>query len=102
MSAPLRLSSSDSRTDADNLGRSTTLLESESYGLAKAMTQQSLVKHFLTEGDRMIVGRVSPLKDQGGYAVATNYGSFTPRQILMCACARLLSISSSTNRFARR
>lgn len=39
------------------------------------MTQQSVVKHFLTEGDRMLVARLSPLRDQGGYAVATNYGA---------------------------
>lgn len=38
------------------------------------MTLQSLVKHFLTEADRLVVSRFSPLKDQGGYAIATNYG----------------------------
>lgn len=39
------------------------------------MTLQSVLKHFLTEGDRIIVSRVSPLKNQGGYAIATNYGT---------------------------
>ena len=43
--------------------------------LAGAMTLQSVFKHFLTEGDKFVVSRVSPLADQGGYAVASNYGT---------------------------
>ena len=35
---------------------------------------QSIVKHFLTEGDKLIISWFSPLHDQGGYAIATNYG----------------------------
>ncbi|EJT51448.1 oligosaccharide transporter [Trichosporon asahii var. asahii CBS 2479] len=42
--------------------------------LAWANTRQSVVKHVLTEADRIAVGRISPLGDQGGYAVAMNYG----------------------------
>jgi len=38
------------------------------------MTTQSIVKHFLTEGDKLIISWFSPLHDQGGYAIATNYG----------------------------
>lgn len=38
------------------------------------MTGQSVVKHFLTEGDKFLVSRLSPLEDQGGYAIASNYG----------------------------
>jgi len=38
------------------------------------MTMQSLIKHILTEGDKFIVTQISPLADQGGYAVASNYG----------------------------
>lgn len=38
------------------------------------MTLQSLVKHFLTEGDKFILSWFSPLQDQGGYAIAVNYG----------------------------
>ena len=41
------------------------------------MTMQSLVKHFLTEGDKFVVTQISPLTDQGGYAVASNYGKPT-------------------------
>lgn len=43
--------------------------------LAVANTRQSLIKHVLTEGDRITVSRISPLEDQGGYAVAMNYGT---------------------------
>ncbi|KAG8780024.1 Oligosaccharide translocation protein rft1 [Ceratobasidium sp. 428] len=43
------------------------------------MTGQSIFKHFLTEGDRIVISRVSPLEDQGGYAVASNYGSLVAR-----------------------
>ncbi|KAF7305153.1 hypothetical protein MKEN_01230500 [Mycena kentingensis (nom. inval.)] len=43
------------------------------------MTSQSIVKHFLTEGDKFILGWFSPLQDQGGYAVAVNYGSLIAR-----------------------
>jgi hypothetical protein len=38
------------------------------------MTGQSVVKHVLTEGDKFILSWFSPLQDQGGYALAVNYG----------------------------
>jgi len=38
------------------------------------MTGQSLFKHVLTEGDKLILSWASPLQDQGGYAIAVNYG----------------------------
>lgn len=49
------------------------------------MTLQSVFKHFLTEGDRFLVSKFSQLKDQGGYAIATNYGTpmFTFRMMMM-------------------
>ncbi|KAF8308913.1 Rft-1-domain-containing protein [Clavulina sp. PMI_390] len=43
------------------------------------MTLQSVFKHFLTEGDRFLVSKFSELEDQGGYAIATNYGSLIAR-----------------------
>jgi len=46
----------------------------EMMQLSFTMTLQSLVKHFLTEGDKMILSSFSPLHDQGGYALAVNYG----------------------------
>ncbi|KAJ3740191.1 Rft protein-domain-containing protein, partial [Lentinula detonsa] len=47
--------------------------------LSMTMTSQSLVKHFLTEGDKFILSWFSPLQDQGGYALAVNYGSLVAR-----------------------
>ncbi|TYJ56568.1 hypothetical protein B9479_002660 [Cryptococcus floricola] len=49
------------------------------YSLAMANTGQSFIKHVLTEADRFAVARLSPLDDQGGYAVAMNYGSLVAR-----------------------
>ncbi|KAH9054029.1 Rft protein-domain-containing protein [Lactarius deliciosus] len=37
------------------------------------MTAQSVMKHLLTEGDKLLISRLSPLADQGGYAIASNY-----------------------------
>jgi oligosaccharide translocation protein RFT1 len=44
------------------------------FRLSLTMISQSIVKHFLTEGDKLILSRFSPLQDQGGYAIAVNYG----------------------------
>ncbi|KAJ6582822.1 Rft protein-domain-containing protein [Mycena sp. CBHHK59/15] len=53
----------------------------EIFRLSLTMTYQSLIKHFLTEGDKLVLGWFSPLKDQGGYAIAVNYGSLIARII---------------------
>ncbi|KAH8914939.1 Rft-1-domain-containing protein [Atractiella rhizophila] len=50
-----------------------------SLDLAKSLTRQSLVKQFLSEGDKMIVSYISPPSQQGGYALALNYGSLIAR-----------------------
>jgi len=55
------------------------LFDEKTVALAWANTKQSFIKHFLTEADRIAVGAISPLSDQGGYAVAMNYGAL-PRQ----------------------
>jgi oligosaccharide translocation protein RFT1 len=49
--------------------------DTELLHLSGAMTAQSVVKHFLTEGDKLLISRLSPLADQGGYAIASNYGT---------------------------
>lgn len=49
-------------------------IDQETLYLSFTMTLQSLVKHFLTEGDKLILSWYSPLHDQGGYAIAVNYG----------------------------
>ncbi|WVF72258.1 hypothetical protein IAT40_007070 [Kwoniella sp. CBS 6097] len=51
----------------------------QTLSLAIANTGQSFIKHLLTEADRIAVARISPLDDQGGYAVAMNYGSLVAR-----------------------
>ncbi|CCM01181.1 uncharacterized protein FIBRA_03229 [Fibroporia radiculosa] len=53
--------------------------DSALLNLSIAMTAQSFIKHFLTEGDKFLLSRFSPLADQGGYAVASNYGSMVAR-----------------------
>lgn len=50
-------------------------LNKELKTISWALTKQSLVKQFLTESDKLVVGRLSELKDQGGYAIALNYGT---------------------------
>ena len=49
-------------------------IDYEAFKLSTTMTLQSLVKHILTEGDKIIISWFSPLQDQGGYALAVNYG----------------------------
>lgn len=46
--------------------------------LSATMTAQSVIKHVLTEGDKLMLTFFSPLQDQGGYAIAANYGTSTP------------------------
>jgi oligosaccharide translocation protein RFT1 len=53
----------------------TSYFDTELLNLSIAMTGQSVIKHFLTEGDKFLVSRLSPLEDQGGYAIASNYGA---------------------------
>jgi oligosaccharide translocation protein RFT1 len=59
--------------------------------LSLTMTSQSVIKHFLTEGDKMILSWCSPLQDQGGYAIAVNYGlsalSFSTQCIQLRSCS---------------
>ena len=57
--------------------------------LSGAMTAQSVVKHFLTEGDKLLISRLSPLEDQGGYAIASNYGALRSRTV---QCRRFIAI----------
>jgi oligosaccharide translocation protein RFT1 len=41
------------------------------------MTKQSLLKHVLTEGDKMLISALSSAEDGGAYAFAVNHGKFT-------------------------
>lgn len=51
-------------------------LNSQYLKLSMSMTTQSVFKHILTEGDKFLVSQISALEDQGGYALASNYGEF--------------------------
>lgn len=51
-------------------------VDSQLFRLSATMTFQSIVKHVLTEGDKLILSWFSPLQDQGGYALAVNYGAY--------------------------
>ncbi|POV96007.1 hypothetical protein PSTT_15903 [Puccinia striiformis] len=49
------------------------------YSLCWALTRQSIIKQFLTEGDKLIVSKICPIANQGAYALAMNYGSLVAR-----------------------
>ena len=63
------------QTNPNGNSTTTSYFDAELLNLSVAMTGQSVVKHFLTEGDKFLVSRLSPLEDQGGYAIASNYGA---------------------------
>jgi oligosaccharide translocation protein RFT1 len=42
--------------------------------LSLTLTKQSMLKHVLTEGDKMLVSALSSDRDQGVYALVVNYG----------------------------
>ena len=68
------------------------------FHLSVTMTLQSIVKHFLTEGDKFLVSYWSPLQDQGGYAIAVNYGTtwsclIVPRLIYLLQAPSSLALS---------
>ena len=52
-------------------------LDRKQVGMAFVFTQQSLFKHLLTQGDKIVLTLASSLFDQGVYAVVTNYGTHT-------------------------
>ncbi|ORY99436.1 Rft protein-domain-containing protein [Syncephalastrum racemosum] len=47
--------------------------------LATTLTKQSLLKHVLTEGDKMLISALSSDENQGVYAFVVNYGSLVVR-----------------------
>jgi oligosaccharide translocation protein RFT1 len=46
-----------------------------------SMYLQSAIKHFLTQGDSIIIALFSTLSDQGVYALASNYGGLVARMV---------------------
>lgn len=71
--------------------------------LAGTMSAQSVVKHFLTQGDTFLVSLLSTPRAQGVYALAGNYGGLVARLLFQpveessrAYFSRLLSSASKT------
>ncbi|KAL9938224.1 hypothetical protein V8E36_002847 [Tilletia maclaganii] len=56
-------------------------LDASTLSLTWVLFKQSLLKHLLTESDKLAVARIGTLSDQGGYALASNYGSLVARML---------------------
>ncbi|WFD35507.1 Oligosaccharide translocation protein rft1 [Malassezia cuniculi] len=54
-------------------------VDGETRSLASYTLLQSLTKQTLAEGDKLAVAQLAPLSEQGGYALASNYGSLVAR-----------------------
>jgi len=74
-------------------------LDLQLFRLSATMTWQSLVKHVLTEGDKLILSWFSPLQDQGGYALAVNYGTCVLYSFLAIVYCRV-RIVAGAHRFS--
>ncbi|KAH9823224.1 Rft protein-domain-containing protein [Melampsora americana] len=80
---------SDTKSQTSSSNCDTNLKEDEhledhplgrtNFTLICALTRQSVLKQFLTEGDKMLIGRICPIAHQGAYALALNYGSLVAR-----------------------
>ncbi|KAI8149701.1 Rft protein-domain-containing protein [Fennellomyces sp. T-0311] len=53
--------------------------DTKMLNLATTLTKQSLLKHVLTEGDKMLISALSTDDNQGVYAFVVNYGSLIVR-----------------------
>ncbi|KAF9294638.1 Oligosaccharide translocation protein rft1 [Linnemannia elongata] len=53
--------------------------DKELLKLSKTLTSQSLLKHILTEGDKMMMAKFADATAQGVYAFVVNYGSLIAR-----------------------
>lgn len=54
-------------------------MDTQVLTLARELTGQGVLKQLLTESDKIVVSRLSRIEDQGGYAIALNYGSLVAR-----------------------
>lgn len=86
---------------SDRPDKDLQIFDSSQLSLLGALSGQSLLKHLLTEGDRVVVSWTCPLEDQGGYALAANYGELARPAHLACVCLiefSLLAIASLITR----
>lgn len=56
-------------------------LDADTRALVVVTSGQAVLKFVLTEGDKLAVARLTTLEDQGGYALASNYGSLLARTL---------------------
>lgn len=63
----------------DASAKAETPVRSQTTRLAVALFFQSILKHLLTEADKLAVSQLASLEDQGGYALGTNYASLPLR-----------------------
>ncbi|KAI3625617.1 hypothetical protein CBS9595_000978 [Malassezia furfur] len=56
-------------------------LDAETRQLVVVTSVQAALKFVLTEGDKLAVARLTTLEEQGGYALASNYGSLLARTV---------------------
>ncbi len=56
--------------------RDSFYFDKELLKLSKTLTSQSLLKHILTEGDKMMMTKFADEGAQGVYAFVVNYGEF--------------------------
>lgn len=56
-------------------------LDAETRELVLVNSAQAVLKFVLTEGDKLAVARLTTLEEQGGYALASNYGSLLARTV---------------------
>jgi hypothetical protein len=61
------------------------------FNLAKTFTKQSLLKHVLTEGDKMLIALLSEPVDQGIYAFVFNYGKLNGSIIDSSSLSKILT-----------
>ncbi|KAM9903725.1 hypothetical protein OXX79_003191 [Metschnikowia pulcherrima] len=59
--------------------QTTHFLDSGLYSIWKSLFLQMVFKHFLTEGDTMLVSYLFTVTEQGVYSVIANYGSMVAR-----------------------
>ncbi|SOV08083.1 related to nuclear division protein Rft1 [Ustilago sp. UG-2017a] len=74
---PEHVTRSDAR--ARTPSKRTVWLDRPTLSLCGAMAQQGILKHALTEADKFAVAKYATLEDQGGYALASAYGSLMAR-----------------------
>ncbi|PKI83230.1 Oligosaccharide translocation protein rft1 [Malassezia vespertilionis] len=56
-------------------------IQHPTWSLVRVTTAQAALKFLLAEGDKMAVAHLTPLAVQGGYALASNYGSLLARTV---------------------